>query len=92
MCNAIICLMGIYLQGSIDVMRDVTPAFDQWEYRDRQRINNPYGTASIGAKWYLPAVPRLEVDALVSHQSSLDIRDRGEDSVSLRATLWLWRR
>jgi hypothetical protein len=92
MCNAVICLMGFYLQGSIDVMRDVTPAFDRWEYRDRQRISNPYGTVSVGAKWYAPAVPRLEIDALINHQSSLALRDRGEESVSLRATLWIWRR
>lgn len=93
MCAATVCLVGFFISGSIDVVQHGLPAWDQeGRMRDRQVIDNPYGSYGLGAAWYISGLERLELTTSLQHQSSMPLRDRGENQLRIEARYWLWRR
>ena len=100
-CAALVCLLGVYAEGSIDFLKPVE--YSQAERAlifkthgaflptDRMLTRNPYGTLALGAEW-ATRVDRLRLSISVEHQSGIRIDDSGEDSIRLRAKFWLWKR
>lgn len=102
-CAALICFVGVFAEGSVDVLVKNEPAFTparlvqvergRFEYvptvfHDRERISNPYGSIALGAAW---SAGRFDLELVAWHRSSFRLRDSGDDALSIRARYWLIR-